>query len=219
MHLELVELLRCPLPHASSVLVAASDKMFGRSIQWGVLGCPECGAEYPIRDGVTDFDAVPLLAANTETSSHVDASTAALRVAAQLAMSEGRSVYGLVGFAPGIVKALRELVPARLILINSPDVEALGGLGETLASAPAGIVQATDLRPLVPAKFDGIAFAASPEAEVLVQAVTALKSGGRLVAPVAREIPGGMTELIRDEREWIAVRDSIASAPVGITRR
>ncbi|MBC8089253.1 MAG: hypothetical protein H7Z40_18460 [Phycisphaerae bacterium] len=220
MHLEQVELLRCPSPHASGVLVAASDVTSARYIMQGVLGCPGCGAEFQIRNGISIFDTD---AGDAEFSADEDATDTAgeqaLRVAAQLSMTEGRSVYALVNSSARIVMALRELVPARLMLVNPADILSLHDPSVALAIAPAGIVRTHDMRPLAHAKFDGVAFAREPWPDALDQAVKLLKPGGRLVAPAGCELPGGVTELVRDEREWVAVRDSVASQPVGITRR
>lgn len=222
MHLELVELLRCPRPHAPSVLVAASDRTSARYVLEGVLGCPECGAEYVISGGVAHFDVAAerkqKSAPATTALSH-NHTERALRVAAQLGMTEGRSVYALVGFSAGTLLAVRSLVPARLMAVNPLDMEVFGNPSVTLGDAPAGIVESAQFLPLVSGKFDGVAFAAVPEPAMLDQAVALLKSGGRLVAPALSEVPAGVTELVRDDRDWVATRDAMASAPVGITRR
>jgi uncharacterized protein YbaR (Trm112 family) len=55
--IELTEILRCPRGHAESYLVAAPIAMDGRRIVRGVIGCPECHAEFPIVDGVGYFGA------------------------------------------------------------------------------------------------------------------------------------------------------------------
>lgn len=55
MHLELVDVLRCTSRHSDSVLVAAADRIESRYVVQGVLGCPVCGREFPIVDGVTYF--------------------------------------------------------------------------------------------------------------------------------------------------------------------
>lgn len=219
MHLELVELLRCPKPHAQSVLVAASDRTSARYVLQGVLGCPECGAEYVIQDGLAHFsDDAKRVPGAENASSHQDGDRA-LRIAAQLGMTEGRSVYALVGFSVRTVLAIRALVPARLLVVNPTDSDAFGDPSVSLGTAPAGIVRSADLLPLVLMKFDGVAFAALPQCSMLEQAVALLKSGGRIVAPAECPLPAGMTELVRDDREWVATRDAVASAPVGITRR
>jgi len=53
--IELTEILRCPRDHPESYLVAAPIAMDGRRIVRGVIGCPECKAEFPIVDGVAYF--------------------------------------------------------------------------------------------------------------------------------------------------------------------
>jgi uncharacterized protein YbaR (Trm112 family) len=219
MHLELVELLRCPKPHTSSVLVAASDKLSSRYIMQGVLGCPECAAEYAIRGGVAFFDVEPPLSIGKPQGDQAAISDRALRVAAQLAMSEGRSVYALVGFDAHTILNIRALVPARLMIINPTNVDSLANAGDVLSPAPAGMVISAELSAFMPARFDGVAFAVAPTHAALDQAVDMLKGGGRLVAPAGCQIPNELRELVRDERDWVATRERVASAPVGITRR
>jgi len=57
--IELSEFLRCPEPHEESFCVVAPDEMVGRMIVRGVVGCPVCQREYPIREGVVDFGEAP----------------------------------------------------------------------------------------------------------------------------------------------------------------
>src|SRR5687768_17771356 len=59
MHIEFIDLLRCPNQHEDSWLVAAFYRMDGRVVVEGKLGCPVCGAEYFIRDGVAVFNEIP----------------------------------------------------------------------------------------------------------------------------------------------------------------
>jgi uncharacterized protein YbaR (Trm112 family) len=57
--IELAEMLRCPVPHEENFCVVAPEEMVGRMILRGVIGCPVCRKEYPIRDGVVLFSAPP----------------------------------------------------------------------------------------------------------------------------------------------------------------
>lgn len=59
MFIELSEMLRCPGPHEETPLVVATEVMEGRSVRRGVVGCPACGAEYPIHDGIIRFGEPP----------------------------------------------------------------------------------------------------------------------------------------------------------------
>jgi uncharacterized protein YbaR (Trm112 family) len=53
--LELTEVLRCPRDHEESFVVCVSYAAEGRHVVRGIVGCPHCHAEFPIRDGVLDY--------------------------------------------------------------------------------------------------------------------------------------------------------------------
>ena len=239
MHLELVELLRCPVPHRESVLVAATQTVQSRFIVDGLLGCPECGAEYGIKHGVAHFDrgfvaaqALAPIPASHDPVDPVDQfgpidTDAVTRVAAQLSVSEGRQVFALFGHSLTFAMTLRMLVSARVIVINAPASKSDALEFAKPSTAPAGIVQCDEILPLVDRKFSGIAIAdgarASANDETIETLVTraafAVRTGGRLVAPARTAIPTDFRELARDELVWVAERTGITSAPVELRRR
>ncbi|MEP6832673.1 MAG: hypothetical protein ABJB74_04730 [Gemmatimonas sp.] len=218
MHLELVELLRCPHDHAPSVLVAAADTIANRYVTEGLLGCPQCYAEYPVRGGVTHFAAArPQDASNS-------VSVDPMRLAAQLGLTAGRSVFALIGYDITTIAAMREIVAARILLFNASGVDGVAFPTERIQNsalaAPLGVATFGDILPLVHGKFDGIAVQAGHSSpRLLEQASAALRSGGRLVADVRSPLPAGVRELVRDDFVWVSERESVASTPVGITRR
>ena len=57
--IELTDLLRCPNPHDESFLVLLPDKMDGRSVRAGQLGCPVCGRTFELVEGVFDAGGAP----------------------------------------------------------------------------------------------------------------------------------------------------------------
>ena len=59
MFIELTDLLRCPNPHDESFLVLLPDKMDGRSVRTGQLGCPVCGRTFELVEGVFDAGGAP----------------------------------------------------------------------------------------------------------------------------------------------------------------
>ena len=59
MFIELTDLLRCPNPHDESFLVLLPDKMDGRSVRTGQLGCPVCGRTFELVDGAFDAGGAP----------------------------------------------------------------------------------------------------------------------------------------------------------------
>jgi uncharacterized protein YbaR (Trm112 family) len=57
MHIELMEMLRCPAAHAEGFLVLSTGEMVGRMVRSGIVGCPVCRKEYLVEDGVVEFGA------------------------------------------------------------------------------------------------------------------------------------------------------------------
>ena len=229
MHLELVELLRCPVQHRESVLVAATDVVRSRFVIAGVLGCPECGAEYPIANGVTyfDHDAAEKPLITPENFMHGFDSDAIMRVAAQLNLTEGRSTYALIGYSLSFAALLRRIVPARLLVINPQNVSDPQSLTQW-SKEPAGILVVLGALPIVSGKLDGVAIAEHSTNEqiddhflvdLIQQSANTLRVGGRLVAPIELTIPNGFRELARDESVWVVEREPVASAPVELRRR
>src|SRR5438128_417393 len=57
MFIELTDHLRCPADHEEQFLVLLPDRMEGRSVLSGELGCPVCGRVVRVEEGVADFGA------------------------------------------------------------------------------------------------------------------------------------------------------------------
>jgi len=113
--IELTEILRCPRDHPESYLVAAPIAMDGRRIVRGVIGCPECRAEFPIVDGVAYFAERPKAAQPPASSPPYD--VAALTAFLNLGGPGGYAVLvgAAISGAGNPVSALRALtgVPRR----------------------------------------------------------------------------------------------------------
>lgn len=219
MHLELVETLKCPNDHAPGVLVAAADEIEHRFVVRGLLGCPDCLAEYSVEQGITRF------AAQRNSSEQIvehetDRSEEAMRLAAQLGLSAGRTTFAVVGFDLALVNAMRAIVPARVLVFNARDVASFDAraLASAALTAPLGIATIDDTFPLADRKLDGIAIA-NTAMHLLPHSVAALRPRGRLVAPLSAALPDGMRELVRDTKVWVAEREVVATAPISISRR
>ena len=59
MFIELTDHLRCPAEHEERFLVLLPDRLSGRSVIEGQLGCPVCGRTYVVHDGIADFGDAP----------------------------------------------------------------------------------------------------------------------------------------------------------------
>jgi hypothetical protein len=57
--IELTDHLRCPRDHEEAFLVLIPERMDGRRVMAGHLGCPACGWGTDWTDGIPDFGAAP----------------------------------------------------------------------------------------------------------------------------------------------------------------
>jgi hypothetical protein len=230
MHVELVDLFRCTRRHEDTWLIAAADVTRDRTIIEGVLGCPICGAEYPVRDGVVSFMEVPderNAAAATDSSrgheSLADPIAAtpdrepensrdddALRLAAFLDLDAPGKTIALIGYPMQYAANLFDVVATRIVLVNSP-----GETDDTHGMPIARIVCGARL-PIARDSLNGIA---STTNTLPANVAEVLRSNGRLLSPVTAALPSGVTELARDEQQWVATRDVVASPPITLRRQ
>lgn len=113
MFIEAVDHLRCPEDHPEQHLVLLPESMEERSVRTGDLGCPVCGREFRIVDGMLDTGGAPEQVAPTALDGDA---------AAALIGLEGPGGYlALVG---GIAARHAELMAAmpgiRVIAVNPP---------------------------------------------------------------------------------------------------
>lgn len=208
MFIELVGSLRCVHEHAPTWLVASVAVMEERDIVAGELGCPECGARYPVARGVADFTEGEHGAGAAP--EHHDPEMV-LRAAALLGLDQPGGLVVLAGTWGG---AAHELVAAvervHVLALDAPERIASGG-GVSLARIGATV-------PLRAGSARGIAVdAAHATPPLLASAVEALRPGGRLLAPAGALLPPGVDELARDERHWVAERHAGAGPVVHLT--
>jgi uncharacterized protein YbaR (Trm112 family) len=221
MFIELVDALRCPVPHEESWLVASATRMDARHIVEGMLGCPVCHAEYPLHNGVVDFRRGTLSNASSEILPESAAEPVPLldpvpspdpalaeRLAALLGLSDARGFAVLVGPWGAQASVLSQLVETPLVLVDPPPgVE--GSPGVSVLRTDGGPL------PLAPGAARGVAIETASAARV-ASAVGVLKVFGRLVASVAVPLPHGVRELARDDALWVGERERPASPLVAL---
>jgi uncharacterized protein YbaR (Trm112 family) len=183
--IELTEILRCPNDHPESYLVAAPIAMEGRRIVRGVVGCPECKAEFPIVDGVAHFGPRGGDAARPPASSY-DASA----LAAFLNLSGPGGYAVLVGAAARLAPAVVAALPGvHFVAVNPPP-------GVTPADA-LSVVVAPSL-PFKSASVRAVALGADHAgAAWLAAGARILLPGLRLAVEDERASPDGISELAR----------------------
>ena len=204
MFIELVDALRCPVPHEESWLVAAASRTEFRHIVEGTLGCPVCQAQYPIRRGVADLRRTPAAVTTRETMPDEGEAT---RLAAFLGLTDRAGFAVLLGEWGAHAPILRGLVETPLIIVDP----AAGTEGEPGIS----VIRCDGELPLAAGSARGMALDGGSDARI-ASAVRATRPGGRLVAPAAMPLPAGTAELARDDRAWVAEREAASSPPVAL---
>jgi uncharacterized protein YbaR (Trm112 family) len=208
-HLDLVDVLRCPAPHADGWLVCATTDTRGRILHEGWLGCPICQAQYPVRDGVVDMGE-PIGSPSQAPPRDDDV----VRLAAALDLvSPGRLVV-LMGAWAAYAAALSTIVPVRLVCIDT--MESVPEVDDIVIAQMRG----ASARSVARGQVDGIALdAAHATAMQRDAAVHALRAQGRLVLPATIAMPDGVTRLTGDDELHVGVRGAVESVPVSLARR
>lgn len=207
MYSELVDQLRCLNVHAESWLVAAADTTEDRHVMRGVLGCPECRAQYPIEDGIADFTGGGRLPLALEPPTGPAAADDALviKLAAMLDLAEPGGYVVLCGGWGRLAHPLRRLVDVQIVVVNGPPDVTMGG-------GVSGIVTA-DRIPLAGGSARGVAVDAgfgladeASRAAFLRSAVAATQPNGRVVGPASAAPPDGVEAMAADELHWVGTR-------------
>ena len=204
MFIELVDALRCPVPHEESWLVASAIRMESRHIVEGTLGCPVCAAEYPIHRGVVDFRGNAL--APTARSAPGD-SEQAMRLAALLDLSDAHGFAVLLGEWGNHALQLAAVTDVPLVLVD-PSADMTGSPG-------ISVVRSDGSLPLAAGAARATAIDCADPARV-ASALRATRAKGRIVAPVSVPVPSEVRELARDDTLWVGERDAPASPLVSL---
>lgn len=197
MHIEFIDLLRCPRPHEETWLVAAIERMDGRLIVEGKLGCPVCGADYRIRNGVAFFaEGVAEEAELVEYADRLPAESSEA-VAAFLDLTSPGKVALLSGSFAADAETVARITDSRIIALNSREPN---GASEVVAA-----ISAQPLLPLAPRSLDGAALDdRHTTPEMLNEAARLMRPRGRLLAKAGTELPPSFHELARDQNYVVA---------------
>lgn len=196
MYIELIDLLRCPRVHEESWLVAAFNRMDGRFVIEGKLGCPVCSASFPIVDGIADLRDSRETSEGIASQSSDEDEDAALRVAAMLGLARAGSVAVLSGMPGPIAGLIAEMASVRVVGTNSTSV---AGEQENVA-----MIRSSDRLPFASGSIDAVMIGAHASNDEVEDAVRILKTGGRLVVTADSQLRGNLREIARDERYIVA---------------
>lgn len=192
MHIELIDLLRCPKDHDETWLVAAFTSIEDRIVEEARLGCPVCRSSYPVHFGIPDFaeggSALALCSGEVYREPED-----AMRLAAFLNLARPGSLAILQGDHAALAGLVSELTQSRVIAID-PAVRVYD-------SELAAAVCSDSRIPLASGSADGLALS---DSRYIQDAARVLRQGGRLLAPSDISLPPGLTEIARDESTVVA---------------
>lgn len=127
MFIELTDHLRCPDPHEEQFLVLLPDRMEGRRVWTGSLGCPVCGQVFPIEVGIADFGGGAPASGDTALTAEA--------IVALLGIHGPGGYLAMIGAATTLAALVAELLPdVRLVLINPPEGTADSDQGSVIRS-------------------------------------------------------------------------------------
>lgn len=219
MFIELLDTLRCVRTHEDSWLVGSFDELVDRHVIRGMLGCPVCSAEYPIRGGIVDFRGSASMGAGDPVAGEspegivraMPDETAAWRLAALLDLSEPGGVVVLMGRWAAAAPSLESVAAGTQFLLVNPAVPVF-----PFASA----IRTETVLPLASGAARGVAHDAGDPGVSTTEAARVIRAGGRLLASGAEPVPDQVAEIARDASEWVGERRAEATGPVlRLTRR
>jgi uncharacterized protein YbaR (Trm112 family) len=142
MFIELADHLRCAADHEEQHLVLLPARIEERWVREGSLGCPVCGREYQIVDGVFDTGDGP---ADPPAPSALD--TAAVSALTGLGGPGGYVL--LVGGAATRWPALAEQIPDVAIVAMNPDPSVIDGPGVSVLRGTRPPIRSGSMRAVV----------------------------------------------------------------------
>lgn len=176
--------------------MAAFNRMEGRFVIEGKLGCPVCTASFPINGGIADFRDDPSCPDSAGDRSDLATEEETLRVAGMLGLTRAGAAVVLSRVPSELANSVAELTGVRVICVN-PAGE--GGEAENVAS-----VRIDEKLPFATGSIDAMMMAEPVSANDTAEALRVLRTGGRLVAPASTALAGNLRELARDERHIVA---------------
>jgi hypothetical protein len=207
---DLADALRCIRPHEPAALITSVDRLSGRQIITGSLGCPVCDARYPVIEGAAVFDGAWLVRCRAVPAVPSADEAGVIRVGALLDLTEPAGWVLLEGAASAAGAALHALLDTAVVMLNPP--------GPVPAGAELSVIYAP-VAPFSPGLLRGAALSQGVDPALADSVVGALRAGGRIMGTIAVAVPAGVAELARDAHGWVGTRRAEpTTVPVSLSR-
>ena len=184
MHIELIDLLRCPRDHEETWLVAALNAVQDRFVLEAKLGCPVCGASYSISKGIADLRTDPREAPIANLDSDPEG---AVRVAALLNLTVPNAVVLVEGAHASFAQPISDMTECKVIALNPS--------GPVNDSVTVATVLCDARIPFASGSISGVAL---ENAGLVHDVPRVLRPEGRALLPVTSSIATGLIEITRD---------------------
>lgn len=185
MFIELAEYLRCPGDHEDTYCVVTTDRMVGRDIVAGTIGCPVCRREFPIVNGVARLTETDQISAPAPPPGPPPEPSA---VAALLNLSGAGGYVVLVGSAAGLAGDLEAMVEGvHFVAVNAP-AEMAGPTGVSRLEGEGRIPVRSNMA-------RGVVLGGEIGDAVSADAVRVVLRGLRVVRLAERALPEGLRTL------------------------
>jgi uncharacterized protein YbaR (Trm112 family) len=201
-HLLLTDILTCPRCGPESGLILLADRIVERRVITGLLGCPTCREQYPVREGAVYCGGEPGLPGTPQPLAE-----AAVRLAALTGVAPGNRYALLAGPAAAHAAGVASL-------IDGLEVIAVGGADAALPlvvdTPGVNLLGAGTRLPLATGSVAGVALTGQCADLLLEEGARVLARGGRLLlepAPPdaeARLAALGMRVVARDATGAVA---------------
>jgi uncharacterized protein YbaR (Trm112 family) len=196
MYLVLTDVLTCPRCGPEQGLIVLADRMEGRRILEGALGCPICESKYPIRRGLADMRTTDLAAPEP---GRPGSGFEAMRNAALLGIAQGPAIAVMLGVTNEAAAEVAAIVPGlEIVTVTSDAAEGVEQPGVSRLVTNAAL-------PLRGSSVRAALIETGVFEEIARDVVRVLAIGGRLVFPAGQP---RFEELVEDGVLRVLARDA-----------
>ena len=190
MFIELTDHLRCPADHAEAYLVLLPDKVVGRDVVAGHLGCPICGWNTEFTAGAVDFGGGRPAAGSTRLTADA--------IEAFLGLGGPGGYVAVAGAATSVLPELTAALPGiRFVAMNPP-----AGIGDEF---PASVLRGGRL-PLKTGSMRGVVLDRDlgSEEHWVREAIRVTLAGLRIIGEGPAPAGEGLEILATGGEAWVA---------------
>jgi uncharacterized protein YbaR (Trm112 family) len=207
MHILLTDILTCPRCGPDFGLILLADRLEGREVVEGSLGCANCREQYRISDRIADLRVGVESTAEPQpdTAAEEPAAELAMRYAALLGVAEGPATVLLAGVEPAVIAEMRAIVEGVQLIAAAT--------GEPPARVGSGWLRVGHRLPIRGRSLRGVVLAGPVGDALTAEGARTLAPGARIV--LDRPAAGASELLVKAGLSTILEQDGVVVAVSG----